>query len=618
MPRSVLLVLLSLVTPAAVHAAAAAPRRAAGAFGGDPPAIVNGTLTAEDPSTGALLSPGNPAAARLLCSGTLIGCETFLTAAHCVCDTIGPDCQGANAPDPSRYVVFLQHAGFFPVASISVHPDFDFPVGDVAVVKLAAPVAGIAPTPINGVRAPASGTTAAIVGFGRTAGAFDYGIKRRGTVELAPCTGGVSGTTSVCWDFVSPLGLPGEDSNTCNGDSGGPLFVDFGCGDTVAGITSGGSSASCQPTDHGYDANVYNYRAFVQAEGGADLANASCGAMPQTGEANTTIAAASGTVDAANPQATHSFTVAAGTARLRVAMNASDPGGNDFDLYVKQASPPTTLDFDCAASGGGQFGFCEFVTPAAGTWHVLINRFAGAGMYQVTATSFAAGSPGPGMNGQPCDDQNACTASDVCQGGACGGSPVANGTACDDGRACTGADACQGGACAGAAAPLGGCRQPFVPGRASLLVKDGVPDARDTLAWRWLKGAATQRAEFGDPTTTTDYELCVFDETAGVPALVLEASIPAGGNWKPTSRGYKYKDRAALAAGVSGVLLKDGAGGAASIVVKGRGDNLATPALPLSPDGTVTVQLLNPSTCWEASYGTNIVNDARQFKAKAD
>ncbi len=253
-PSAVLLTILLLLAPM-------------GAFAGegvqlpwtDPPRIVNGTLTAEDPSTGALLSPGNPASGGLLCSGTLIGCETFLTAAHCVCDTIGLGCQGVNAPDPSDYVVFLQHAGFFSVASISVHPDFDFPVADVAVLKLATPVTGVAPAPINVARDPAAGTTGTIVGFGRTAGAFDYGIKRRGVVELAPCTDGISGTTSVCWDFLDPIGLPGEDSNTCNGDSGGPLFVDYGCGSTVAGITSGGTSATCDATDHSYDANVYNY-----------------------------------------------------------------------------------------------------------------------------------------------------------------------------------------------------------------------------------------------------------------------------------------------------------------------------------------------------------------------
>ena len=79
-------------------------------------------------------------------------------------------------------------------------------------------------------------------------------------------------------------------------------------------------------------------------------------------------------------------------------------------------------------------------------------------------------------NGTACNDGNACTQADTCQSGACtGGNPItctaqdqchsagtcdpasgacsnpakANGTACNDGNACTVADACQGGTCSG-------------------------------------------------------------------------------------------------------------------------------------------------------------------------
>jgi len=582
------------------------------------PRIVNGTLTAQHPTAGALLSPGNPATAGMVCSGTLIGCETFLTAAHCVCDTIGPDCQGVGAPHPSNYLVFLQHGGFFSVASIAVHPDFDFPVGDVAVIKLASPVTGITPTPINGVRVPSDGAAGTLVGFGRSGGSNgDYGLKRTGAVGIAPCTNGISGTTSVCWDFTLPVGPPGSDSNTCNGDSGGPLFVDFGCGDTVAGITSGGSSANCLPTDHSYDANVYNYRAYIEAEGGADLANASCGAMPQVGDPDASVLAATGSVSAVSPQSVHSFTVVAGTARLRVAMNAIDDG-SDFDLYVKRGSPPSTVDFDCKQDGASQYGFCEFTTPAPGDWYVLINRSSGAGTYQLTVTAFANGSPGPGANGRPCDDQNVCTGSDACQRGACIGVPVTNGTLCDDGSACTSADSCQGGACTSTAAPALGCKRPFTGGKASLLLKDRTPNRRDSVTWKWLKGTATSLVEFGDPTATTSYEFCLFDESANIPRLLLDAHIPAGGKWSVSGRGYKYKDTDSAADGISNVVLKDGGDGVASILVKGKGAGLNAPVLPLAQDSQVIAQVLNGSTCWEADYAAHLVNDAGEFKARAD
>jgi YVTN family beta-propeller protein len=79
-------------------------------------------------------------------------------------------------------------------------------------------------------------------------------------------------------------------------------------------------------------------------------------------------------------------------------------------------------------------------------------------------------------NTASCDDGNACTTGDVCQGGTCTGGPApscndgnpctddacnpatgcvhtSNTVPCDDGNACTTGDACQGGACTGGPAP---------------------------------------------------------------------------------------------------------------------------------------------------------------------
>jgi hypothetical protein len=581
--------------------------------------IVNGVLTSAYPSTGALLSPGNPAIAATQCTGTLIGCDTFLTAAHCVCDGTGASCQGAGAPNPADYVVFFQHAGFFAVSSIAVHPTFDFPVGDVAVLKLATPVTGVAPTPINTTRVPPPGTPATIVGFGRSGDPnFDYGIKRAGAVVTSPCTEGVSDTTSLCFRFDAPLGTPGSNSDTCNGDSGGPMFVDFGCGPVIAGTTSGGTSDACQTPDASYDGNVFTYRAWIQAQGGADLLNASCGAMPQVGDPNTAVTALTGTLDVGTPQATQTFTVPVGTTRLRVGFNAMDDGPSDFDLYVKQSGTPTTTDFDCAAATLSEFGFCEFASPVAGTWHVLVRRKSGAGVYQVTATTIGSGAPGTGRNGQTCDDGNACTTGDVCSLGNCVGAVAPNGTSCDDGHACTSADVCTGGVCVGTPAPLDTCKLPVVPGRSQLVVKANPVDTRDSLVWRWSKGAATSAADFGDPTVTAGYELCVFDQHAGAPTLALDAMIPAGVSWLAFSKGFKFRDRTLANDGVNSILLKTGNDGQAAVVVRAKGGHLASLTLPFAQDPSVTVQLVGANACWQATYSTHNIDSTSIFKAKAD
>lgn len=259
-----------------------APQASGGDSGPVTGRVTNGVTTQERPTTGALLSKSG-INYSMSCSGTLIGCQTFLTAAHCVC--VGSTFGSCGTPVPSQHAVFLQDVGLVNVSAIAVDPTYSFAVrGDVAVLTLSAPISGVSPTPINTAMRPPLGTSVEIAGYGLTqGGADDTGILRRGLAETATCTA-ADDNFHVCWAFTAPLGAPGIDSNTCNGDSGGPLFADIGSGETVVGLTSGGSSADCLPTDASYDSDVFVHRAFIQSVGGADLLNTSCGAISQVGE----------------------------------------------------------------------------------------------------------------------------------------------------------------------------------------------------------------------------------------------------------------------------------------------------------------------------------------------
>jgi hypothetical protein len=361
--------------------------------------IVNGTLSGQYPSTGALaILSRSDASVAALCSGTMIGCETFLTAAHCVCPegtTNADTCVRAGVTDPALLRVFLQHAGLFGVASVAVNPDFGFETGgDDAIIHLAEPVSGVAGTAIDDVLPVPFGTTATIVGFGRTGGNPDLnvnaGVKRFGQVVTGNCTA-VPNDTHVCWTFR------GADSNTCEGDSGGPLFVDLQSGTVVAGVHAGGTSATCLPVDMAFDTSVFADHAWIASEAGADQPETSCGGLPAAGSLGTSITATAGDLSNAQPQGFASFSVPPGTTRLRVALNGqvfsivgSTEVRNDFDLYVAKDRPPTLVDYDCADARPGPFGFCEFETPAPGTWFALANRVRGTGTYQLTATTFAA------------------------------------------------------------------------------------------------------------------------------------------------------------------------------------------------------------------------------------
>ncbi len=216
------------------------------------PNIYNGTPTADFPAVVGLAIT-NRNGTGSICTGTLIAPSAVLTAAHCL------------AFDPVRVVavVFPGEAtrADYVASALLPHPRFSlarFAVADIAIVRLASPVADVAPVPLAR-RSPRPGTTGAIVGFGED-GSGRVGLKQVGTVRLRRCphvvrtgSGKVRLAKSLCW-------RPGDQlSDTCSGDSGGPLLVNG----AVAGVTSGGIGASACPGQLSFDTNVARYRAWI-------------------------------------------------------------------------------------------------------------------------------------------------------------------------------------------------------------------------------------------------------------------------------------------------------------------------------------------------------------------
>ena len=76
--------------------------------------------------------------------------------------------------------------------------------------------------------------------------------------------------------------------------------------------------------------------------------------------------------------------------------------------------------------------------------------------------------------------------------------------------------------------PQARCRKPTAPRAASLVMRDRAADDLDQLAWKWSSGAATAKADFGNPLSTTSYRLCVYDVAGGAPGLRMSATAPAG------------------------------------------------------------------------------------------
>jgi sugar lactone lactonase YvrE len=169
------------------------------------------------------------------------------------------------------------------------------------------------------------------------------------------------------------------------------------------------------------------------------------------------------------------------------------------------------------------------------------------------------------------------------------------------------------------ATPAVGCRAPVTPLKSTLVMKD---PAR--LVWRWTNGAATTLGELGDPETTTDYSLCMYDESGGGSDLLLELTAPGGRQclngpcWSAIpSGGFSYKNSESLPDGLRSLKVFAGEDGAAKVSLKAKGDDLALP--PLSPPLPLRVQVqASNAECFEAVFDTPGVlrDDGIVFKAK--
>lgn len=172
--------------------------------------------------------------------------------------------------------------------------------------------------------------------------------------------------------------------------------------------------------------------------------------------------------------------------------------------------------------------------------------------------------------------------------------------------------------------PQSGCNS--TNGMAVLVVKNNATDARDTLRLKWLKGTSSF-ADFGDPTATTGYALCLYDGDGPVLDLEVPAAVSCGVQpcWSLTGpigveTGVSYRDRQKPAqyAGVRQIVGRAGTAGRARLQVVALGQNIPPFTLGTGLAGTVTVQVVTDNAaCWAQQFTSSDTrrNDTAQFKA---
>jgi cysteine-rich repeat protein len=222
--------------------------------------------------------------------------------------------------------------------------------------------------------------------------------------------------------------------------------------------------------------------------------------------------------------------------------------------------------------------------------------------------------------GEQCDDGNLAPG-DCCALG-CTLEPA--GTACaDDGDACTN-DLCDAaGTCTHPAAPAPTCAQAGPRGGTLALVHtSGL--RRDHVHFRWSRGPAVAMSDFGNPTTTTRYALCVYDEVNGVPSSPYRGE-PGGtcgrtSCWRQVPNGWSFTSRPTTPNDLTRVVLHAGGAGKATLAATADRADLALVPFPLRATPAVVAQLRTTTgACWGATFSTRIKrNDATGFIASSE
>jgi trypsin len=220
--------------------------------------IVGGVPTKDFPDCVAV-----GAASQWCCTGTLVASNVVLTAGHCQGGCSSRIFIGTNVNAGGEIVGVVKAVR---------HPNYNQggKHNDVTVLILERDVKTVKPRKIATATMINKAASVRAVGFGNTdpQSTTGYGIKRMVDVPVASASCAADGSTRYGCDkgFELVAGAPFLNKDSCNGDSGGPIYVKSGSQWYLAGATSRATVDSTRPCgDGGIYARADKYATWISS-----------------------------------------------------------------------------------------------------------------------------------------------------------------------------------------------------------------------------------------------------------------------------------------------------------------------------------------------------------------
>ena len=242
---------LCLGLPCLALSGCSAPSPHAKPLGQQQARITDGTDDAGHLAVGLLLIGASGGTAKSVCTATLVGQHTILTATHCL--------------EVGETTLFQIGGKLYTVVKMIRRTDWNEAtskyVNDIGLGVLDGDVPNIAPMKLSK-SAPTVGTQIALVGFGITSDAAkDAGTKRKANNTIK--------TVQPGYFTVEKTG--NGVGNACKGDSGGPVLALVGGVETVLGVMSA-ANAPCGVKS--YHVRVDVFIGWLETEAAGDIGGA--------------------------------------------------------------------------------------------------------------------------------------------------------------------------------------------------------------------------------------------------------------------------------------------------------------------------------------------------------